>query len=79
MKTIAMIGLAATVSAAALIPTTSADAQQRVRIYKFCMEESRSFSGSNQTLCRFDTLAQCNASKNSLADRCVLNSGGLRP
>ena len=57
MRMIAMIGFAAAVSAVTLTAATTADAQQRTRIYKYCLEEARSFLGSNQTLCRFDTLA----------------------
>ncbi len=74
MRTILMLGLAASISATALAVTAQdANAQQRVKIYKYCLEEARSFFGSNQVLCRFDTLAQCRASMNSGADRCTLN------
>ncbi len=79
MKLIVMIGLAASVSAAVLTTTTSADAQQKVRIYKWCLEEARGLMGSGQTLCRFDTLAQCRASINGGGDRCIQNFYNQRP
>ncbi len=52
---------------------------QNVRIYKYCLEQSRGMGGWGSTLCRFDTIAQCNASKNSPWDRCVENVYKQRP
>lgn len=76
MKTLTITALSLGLFATALMPG-SAEAQGR--IYKWCLEQSRSSFGGEQTLCRFDTVAQCNASKNSLADRCVPNAYGQRP
>lgn len=76
MQRVLLTGMALALLAGAFTPT-SAEAQGR--IYKWCLEQSRSSFGGEQTLCRFDTVAQCNASKNSLADRCVPNSYGQRP
>ena len=65
--------------AAALSALAAPAANAQGRIYKYCLVEARGMGGWGSTLCRFDTIAQCNASKNSPWDRCVPNSYGQRP
>lgn len=76
MKTFLALAIAAGISTLAM---GGAEAQQKVRIYKWCLEESRGLGGFGTTLCRFDTIQQCRASMNSPWDRCVQNSYGQRP
>lgn len=43
-------------------------------VYAYCLQESGGFrGGTGQILCRFNTLAQCWASKSSPADFCYRN------
>ena len=74
MKTILTIALAAALSALAL----GEGAQAQGRIYKWCLEQSCGFSGSCQTLCRFDSYQQCRMSW-SPGDRCIQNFYKQRP
>lgn len=63
---------------------TAASAQNRNNTpqsspYKYCLEEQMGGpGGSLPLLCRFVTLQQCEQSKSSPADRCVLNITGQR-
>lgn len=42
-------------------------------VYRYCLMDN-SFRGSaGSVLCRYETLAQCFASRNSFADTCYLN------
>lgn len=70
MKFVAMLGLAASMIAAAFT-VTPAQAQQ-TRIYKYCLVQG-SFGGWGSTLCRFDTIQQCRMSMNGPWDRCEPN------
>jgi hypothetical protein len=63
----------------AALATGSAEAQQKVRIYKWCLVEAQGFGGWGTTLCRFETERQCRMSMNGPWDRCVPNSYGQRP
>lgn len=43
-------------------------------VYQWCLLEGGGYrSGGGGTLCRFNTFAQCLASRNSFADTCIIN------
>jgi hypothetical protein len=48
---------------------------QTAKVYRYCLLESSGGwrSGGGSTLCRFDTLAQCMASKTGVSDTCIIN------
>ena len=48
---------------------------QTAKVYRYCLLESSGGwrSGGGSTLCRFDTLAQCIASKTGISDTCIIN------
>ena len=75
MKILATLAIAAALSAA-LLP---GGANAQGKIYKWCLEEGRSTNGGGQTLCRFDSYAQCMQSRNGGGDRCVQNFYNQRP
>ena len=52
-----------------------AQSQPKAPIYRYCLlEASGGFrGGGGSTLCRFNTIAQCLASRNSFADTCIIN------
>jgi uncharacterized protein DUF3551 len=62
---------------AMLAATTGASAQERLRTNeRYCLESSEGGSeggGGGSLLCRYETWAQCVASKTSQGDRCMLN------
>lgn len=72
MKVIVAAGV---LLATAIGMQTQALAQSKAPIYRYCLlEGSGSFrGGGGATLCRFNTLAQCLASRNSFADTCIIN------
>jgi hypothetical protein len=48
-------------------------------VYKYCLQEMGGFrGGSGQILCRYNTLAQCWASKTSPGDLCYINTDYYR-
>jgi hypothetical protein len=76
------MGLSALLLGATL---TAASAQNRnsppePSPYKWCLEENIGGAGGGSLpwLCRFKTLEQCQASRNSPADRCAPNNTGQR-
>lgn len=70
MKTVVVAGA---LFAAAIGMQAEAQAQN-APTYRYCLQESGGFrGGSGQTLCRYQTLAQCWASKTSPSDFCYLN------
>jgi len=46
---------------------------QKAPIYRYCLQEYGGWRGGGQLLCRFNTLAQCNASKTGMGDYCFVN------
>lgn len=47
--------------------------RQSAPVYRYCLMDN-SFRGSaGSVLCRYETLAQCYASRNTLADTCYVN------
>lgn len=73
MKTTQLIQAGAILAALVALQST-ATAQQPVRANEhFCLESSGGRSGTQPLLCRFETLAQCFASKTAPGDRCYLN------
>jgi hypothetical protein len=49
---------------------------QKAPLYRYCLLErggSALDSGGEVTLCRFNTVAQCMASRTSLIDTCIIN------
>jgi hypothetical protein len=60
-----------------LVPTMKADAQQPLRKNEtYCLQSGAGGGrggGDAPLLCRFETLAQCNASKTANSDYCMLN------
>ena len=55
--------------------TAGAYAQQKAPVYRYCLlESSGGFrGGGGSTLCRFNTLQQCLASKTGWSDSCIIN------
>ncbi|MEX2129508.1 MAG: DUF3551 domain-containing protein [Xanthobacteraceae bacterium] len=52
---------------------------QGAPIYRYCLQESGGRDGNSMTWCRFDTLAQCAASRNGSADFCYPNPAYPQP
>lgn len=71
MKTL----IVATTVAAALVGLQSvAQAQQRAPVYRYCLLEYLGPRGGGGTLlCRFNTYAQCMASRSGQSDSCMVN------
>ena len=47
---------------------------QNAPVYRYCLQETGDFNGGlAQLLCRYNTLAQCMASRTGSADFCYLN------
>ena len=42
-------------------------------IYRYCLMDNSFRGSSGSVLCRYETLAQCYASRNTLADSCYVN------
>jgi hypothetical protein len=50
--------------------------QTKAPVYRYCLVESSGGfrgSGGGSTLCRFNTWAQCLASKTGISDYCIIN------
>ena len=76
MKTI----VAAGVVLAAVIGMQSQAQAQNAPVYRYCLQEGGGFRGGlGSTLCRYNTLAQCWASKTSPSDLCYLNPAYHQP
>jgi hypothetical protein len=57
------------VLAAGLFALQDSASAQTARVYKYCLQEGGVFrGGTGQILCRYDTLAQCWASRTGPAD-----------
>ena len=66
----------AALTLALLVPIMNADAQQPLRKNEtYCLQSSGGADGGGgmPLLCRFETLAQCNASKTANSDYCLLD------
>jgi len=66
----------AALTLALVVPSMKVDAQQKLRKNEtYCLQTSEGGGrgGGAPLLCRFETLAQCNASKTALSDYCMLN------
>jgi hypothetical protein len=66
------------VSAGTLLALTSAAAfaqGQKAPVYRYCLLERMGggFIGSEMMTCRFNTLAQCMASRGAISDTCIIN------
>jgi hypothetical protein len=72
MKVIVAAGV---LLATAIGMQTEALAQTKAPIYRYCLLEASGgrHGGGGSTLCRFNTIAQCMASRNSFADTCIIN------
>jgi hypothetical protein len=65
---------AGVVLAATFSMQMEAVAQSKAPVYRYCLQENPiGRGGLGQTLCRYNTLAQCWASKTSPSDLCYLN------
>lgn len=55
--------------------SAGAFAQQKAPVYRYCLlESSGGFrGGGGSTLCRFNTLQQCMASRTGNSDTCIIN------
>jgi hypothetical protein len=59
---------------AAVIGVQSQALAQKATVYRYCLQEGGvSRGGMGQILCRYETLAQCWASRTGPADYCYLN------
>jgi hypothetical protein len=77
MKTIIAAGVLA---AATFAMQAEVLAQSKAPIYRYCLQEGGGFRGGlGSTLCRYNTLAQCWASKTSPSDLCYLNPAYHQP
>jgi hypothetical protein len=67
--------IAAAALVAAVVGMHSEAVAQKATVYRYCLQEGGGsiFGGGGFTLCRYETLAQCWASKNSPNDFCYLN------
>ncbi len=72
---ILLAALAFAVVAGAAAPAL---AQTKAPVYRYCLQENPLGRGVGGTLCRFNTLAQCWASKTSPSDLCYLNPAYVR-
>jgi hypothetical protein len=70
MKTL----IAAATLAAAFVGLQTAAEAQRAPVYRYCLIEYLGPRGGGGTIwCRYNTLAQCLASRSSPSDSCFLN------
>jgi hypothetical protein len=55
--------------------TAGAFAQKKAPVYRYCLLESSGGwrGGGGSTLCRFNTIEQCMASKTGWSDSCIIN------
>lgn len=67
-----VIAALALVLAPAVIPAP-AEAQGRAPVYRYCLMDNSTRDSMGTMMCRFDTLAQCLASRLSFADTCHIN------
>lgn len=67
----------ATVAATLAGLHSAAHAQQRAPVYRYCLMENSGGgafgSGGGTLLCRFNTYAQCMASRTGSTDSCMIN------
>jgi hypothetical protein len=70
-----ILAIAGALFAVLIAAQTTASAQERLRSNeRYCLEASGGRGGGPQPLlCRFETMAQCRASKTGPTDRCMLN------
>ncbi len=52
---------------------TSVSAQTPSSAYRYCLMSGSHRDTAGMVLCRFDTLAQCMASRNGFGDTCYIN------
>jgi hypothetical protein len=66
--------IAAAALAATVIGTQAPAVAQKATVYRYCLQEGGiGRTGTGQILCRYQTLAQCWASRSGPADFCYLN------
>ncbi|HEX5777655.1 MAG TPA: DUF3551 domain-containing protein [Xanthobacteraceae bacterium] len=71
MKILTAIGLP--MVAAAILFSLAPASAQTARTYRWCLMHGGPRDMAGMVLCRFETLAQCMASRNSFADTCYIN------
>jgi hypothetical protein len=71
MKVLFVFGVA--LGAAIVLAPSQASAQNRAPVYRYCLMNNSHPGEVGSLLCRFDTLAQCLASRHSLGDTCLIN------
>lgn len=71
MKTLIVSGVLA--AAAVGLMQTPASAQTPSSAYRYCLMSGSHRDTAGMVLCRFDTLAQCMASRNGFGDTCYIN------
>jgi hypothetical protein len=69
----AIIGTGILAAAAVGLFQVPASAQTPVSAYRYCLMSGGSRDTSGMVLCRYDTLAQCMASRNGFGDTCYIN------
>ena len=71
MKILAVVGLP--MAAATLLLSFTPVSAQTARTYRWCLMHGAPHDMAGIVLCRFDTLAQCMASRNAFVDTCYVN------
>jgi hypothetical protein len=72
----ALFAASALLAAAVGIQAEAFAQVQKAPVYRYCLLERGSGTrggGGESTLCRFNTLAQCMASKTGITDTCIIN------
>ena len=69
----AMIAAGVLVAAAVGLFQTPASAQTPSSAYRYCLMNGSHRDTVGMVLCRYNTLAQCMASRNSFGDTCYIN------
>jgi hypothetical protein len=65
--------IAASALLAAVFTCAATASAQNAPTYQYCLLDGSHPNTSGMVLCRFDTLAQCLASRNSFNDTCYVN------
>ena len=74
MKTIiAAAAVLSAFSAASIAISATANAQGKAPVYRYCLMDGSHADTNGMVLCRYETLAQCMASRNGFGDTCYIN------
>jgi hypothetical protein len=68
-----MLIAASAVLAAGLAMAATPASAQNAPVYQYCLLDGSHPNTAGMVLCRFENLAQCMASRNSLNDTCYVN------